>query len=207
MPSPFFVGPCERSSMRFLLALLALSAYPADMVWTNIASTDFVVAAPVGFEGRQAVAIQPNETGTLRSIALPLSLAAPPGVFKVSLTRDADGVPGAPLETFAITDLRATKPSVYIIDSVDHPRLVEDTQYWIVVEASGPAKITWWGNSSSSRFSGGVQARQDGDAPWSVYWSPDSPGAAISVGQVSDLPNHRASFRKPQAGRRPVPQT
>lgn len=172
--------------MRFLLALLAMSAYPADVVWTNIASRDFVVGAPVGFEQdhgnrSQAVAIKPNQTGTLRSFALPLSLASPSGVLKVSLTRDADGVPGVPLETFTITDLRATQPSIYIISSADHPRLVEDTQYWIVVEAPRPTKITWWGNSGSSRFSGGGQASRDGDAPWSVYWSPDSPGAAVSV--------------------------
>jgi hypothetical protein len=155
----------------------------ADLVWNTIGFGTYVVAFPVGLHDttnlQWAVALKPSATYTLTSIALPLSLTTPPSVMTLALVTDANGVPGTPIETFRITDVNATKPTVYTITSVHHPRLNANTQYWIVASATSPTHITWYNTANNSSSNGNLMAFRENGGQWSASGNPYIPGVTV----------------------------
>ncbi|HEY6328439.1 MAG TPA: choice-of-anchor R domain-containing protein [Blastocatellia bacterium] len=172
----------------FLWVFMAAFAQPPDLIWTTLGSGKYAAGFSVGLlnvnANRQwAVALKPSCTCTLSSLAVPLSLDASPGVMKLALMTDVNGAPGTPIETFTVTGIHGEAPTLYTIDSVIHPRLEAWTEYWIVAQAAGPTRITWWSrpNTAKNSASNGVpQAFRENSGPWSAIWAPEVPGVAVT---------------------------
>lgn len=175
--------------------VVALSALRAEVVW-NTVGTSYSVSAVVGFKDSKnsewAVPFMPAADYALTSIALPLSLTGSPGLVTVALAADEDGHPGEPIETLPFTPTGATKPTLHTIDSVRHPKLRANTQYWIMVSATNPTQVGWL--NGSDRFSSigrnsssiaRLQAFRLNGGTWSLIWAPEIPGVVILGGPAS----------------------
>ncbi len=126
------------------------------------------------------MALRAYTTFTLTSIALPLSVANPPGSITVALTADAGGAPGRTIESFAMTNITSTKPAIYTVISIQHPMLESYRQYWIVVRSTNAAQITWFNTLDSGSSHARLEAHRSDSEPWSVIADPYVPGVIVS---------------------------
>jgi hypothetical protein len=97
----------------------------------------------------------------------------------LTLAADADGAPGAAIETFGITEFNATEPTIYTVTSVHHPRLDRDTQYWIVASTPSPTQIAWYNTVDSWSSSTSLLAYRAQGQAWSVVSDPYPPGFIV----------------------------
>jgi hypothetical protein len=170
------------SSFLFGLLLVPL-LLRSELIFKTIGSGVYGVKTPVGLRNKTnlqwAVAMKAQSTYTLTSIALPLAVVTPPGVMTLTLTTDADGIPGIAIESFEIVALTTREPTLYTVTSIQHPRLDRGTQYWIVASTADPTQITWYNTvdswSSSTRLLG---YREQGQ-PWSILSDPYPPGLIV----------------------------
>ena len=168
----------------FLLGVLLVgSQLRSELIFNTIGSGRYGVQTPVGLRNKAnlqwAVALKAYSTYTLTSIALPLAVVSSPGVMTLTLAADADGTPGAAIETFGITGLNATEPTIYTATSVQHPRLDRDVQYWIVASTTNPTQVTWYNTVDSWSSSTSLLAYRAQGQPWSVLSDPYPPGVIV----------------------------
>lgn len=73
-----------------------------------------------------------------------------PNAMDVSLTSDANGLPGSAIETWHLSNLppaNTLNPPAVLVSDV-HPLLQEGTQYWVVASASISSSMSWNFNST-----------------------------------------------------------
>lgn len=91
--------------------------------------------------------------------------------FLVSINADANGLPGAELETFWFNMSGSTHTAPYLLTgkSVSHPKLVAGQKYWITTQVSEPTTmiVNWVMNNLDAKD---LVAWSAGSAPWSDPW-------------------------------------
>ena len=127
-----------------------------------------------------AVSVTPPANYRLTSISIPLSVVKAPGVVTVTLADDDHGSPGLPIEIFTIT-VTDLKPKLQTVKSTKHPRLLEDTPYWISVSAAGPTRATWYNTADNPPPRGCKVALSFDRTSWAVQdYRFQPPGLIVS---------------------------
>ena len=92
--------------------------------------------------------------------------------FLVSIHEDANGLPGAELETFTFNMSGSTVEKRYLLTgkSVVHPTIRAGQRYWITTQVSEPTTmiVNWVMNNLDSKD---LVAWSAGSAPWSDPWA------------------------------------
>ncbi len=108
----------------------------------------------------------------------------------VSLCKDDDGLPGAPLETIYVISFSSSANVNYKVNSTTRPILAPNTRYWVMVSrASGSFKWTLTSNTASS--GPGTVLANDAISPNSgASWStPTANNYNLSVRANTFIPN------------------
>jgi len=145
---------------------------PGDTYATGIGYT-LSIGSPLGTDWDQGNAFTPIGTYFLDGIKLAVGLAQTggpqPNELDVWLMSDAGGEPGAIIESFhfsnAMGPFGANNPPL-VANSLLHPVLTANTQYWLIGSVPGPDEFAAW-NQNSINVSGLLAWREDLGS-WSV---------------------------------------
>mgnify|MGYP007070989295 CR=1 FL=1 len=126
---------------------------------------------------------------TLDAVTLSLSAAVaaqaqsgPGGRIIISVNTDADGVPGAPLETlfYNTEEIRLGQPVTLTAASILHPKLEAGKQYWITAATEPAAGFLFLWHSNANGIVGPAATRSTG-GKWVLNTTPGLPIGAFSV--------------------------
>jgi hypothetical protein len=110
-----------------------------------------------------------NQTGTLAQITVALEYISGPNSATISLMTDAGGVPGAVLESWAVSSLPNFDGNFHTptsVNDVTNQQLTNGTTYWVVIStASASSQLAWNWNSTGAHANHGESP--DGGATWS----------------------------------------
>jgi hypothetical protein len=157
-------------------ALLASTFGPGD--------TFFGASYPIGnpvLQQEIAAAFTPGITASLETIRVAASFDSGVNNFTVYIAPDVAGEPGPSLESFTALSFPVT-PSILTLNSVSHPLLSAESQYWVVMTAPdlGNSQGEW--NLNNQGFSGVLARNFFGG----FVWRPD-PEAATPAFDVSGV--------------------
>lgn len=105
-----------------------------------------------------AVSFTPSQSGALRQIQVPIGFRNGTRSFQAWITTSVNGTPGAPLETFMLSNVRAQPFPVRSpehIFSVTHPALSAGTTYWLVIGPAASDAVGSWNYSLTDAPSAG----------------------------------------------------
>ncbi len=89
-----------------------------------------------------AMPFKPNTTAILGRVIVPVYNVFTPNQIRFTLCNDNNGVPGASLETWSLTQLNYG--SLTPFKSVNFPTLTNGVQYWLVASADDPNTQSYW---------------------------------------------------------------
>ena len=119
--------------------------------------------------------------GALDDILTPVFSLDSPVSF--GLYSDSSGLPGSLLEGWS-SAVPGFPAQFVTLDSVLHPLLAADTQYWFVISQTSRSQVAWYENSQGAV--GGIW-----ESPDSQHWLqfvPNSPMPALQVNSASPVP-------------------
>jgi hypothetical protein len=179
----------------FLITLLTMASIvlPNPSAWSAVIFNDFgpgdtygpsgytlSVGSPIGYDFDQGNAFTPVGTYSLDTVKLAAGLESGPNELDVWLMSDAGGEPGAIIEPFhfsnAMGDFGDNNPPL-VANSLLHPVLTANTQYWLIASASGPDEWAAW--SYNSENVNGLRAIRTNLGAWNV--NNDEEMAAFSI--------------------------
>lgn len=155
--------------LRCLVTCAALMAIPqahADVIFDNFGPDDGYMAdtgwaLSAGFPDVANSFTMVSGAGAYRLDSLTLvlteAIGGVPNVVDVALMSDADGLPGATLETFTLHNaMPPGGPQLYpplVLPSAAHPVLTEGTRYWVMATVapyttSAGVYVSWKWNST-----------------------------------------------------------
>jgi len=154
---------------------------PGDTYIEGIGYT-LSVGSPIGSDYDQGNPFTPVGTYSLDTIKLAVWLQQGPNELDVWLMSDAGGEPGAIIESFHFSNAmeqgayHVPPAPVLVANSLLHPVLSANTQYWLIASTPGPDEWAAW-NWNLLNISGKRASRED-MGTWNVN---DHRMAAFSV--------------------------
>jgi hypothetical protein len=185
-----------------LLALAGLGAAArADVLFTNLGPGDdylprsgYQVGQVFARYHEHAETFTPREASyTLDRIEVAVGLASGPNGLTVSLLADDGGRPGGVVEAFDLAGAMGpwgVENPLLVMDSVLHPTLMVDTQYWLAVSPASEAVAYWNLNSPHARA---TIAQRDNGESWMTFPS-EFQGAFRVTGTAVPEPGALALF-------------
>jgi hypothetical protein len=184
------------------LTVLTLLVMPSDSRADGIVFTNFGAAHSYNsgagntignaFDGNnyaEGSTFTPSLSESFTSLTIALScLSSCQDNFDVSVTENADGVPGAVLENFIVNgaslSVFGTDNASVVLNAAQGPMLTAATQYWITVDSDLNNSIAWNLNSTGNVATTAISL--DGGLNW---FSPSgqTPGA-FEVDGVTGVP-------------------
>jgi hypothetical protein len=139
--------------------------YQTDWGWT------LSLGSPIGADFDQGDPFKPSGIDFyLDNIELAVGLVLGPNELDVWLMSDNSNKPGTIIESFHFSGAMGTfgefNPPLSM-NSVFHPLLEENTQYWLIASTTGPDEWAAW-NWNSIGETGTHALRQD-LGPWNIY--------------------------------------
>jgi hypothetical protein len=154
---------------------LVLLAFPeravADQIYSNLGTDgtwDHSNAYTINSGFTQAMHFTLTASATLTAIDLPIGYESGTNLFNVQLRANNGGVPGAIIESIALSNLpTAFNEPLAVATSALHPVLTAGTEYWVVV-APGNASTNGVWNWTSPLQTGTHASSADGGSTWTI---------------------------------------
>jgi len=141
--------PVFRHTYAFLLLAMSGWAAPSDVtIYSNMSGSATGLAYGIGYRADRSFYIDGVGFNTggknfqLSQIQTIVSFVSGQNRFEMQLFADANGAPGALLETWNFS--ATANPTLITVTSVIHPSLMAGLQYWLTLAPADPASYGLW---------------------------------------------------------------